>query len=31
MDRLGLDLKLRLSVDIRSTNSEVDDVLFDIK
>jgi hypothetical protein len=31
MDRLGLDLKLRLSLDIRSTDGEVNNVLFDIK
>ena len=29
MDRLGLDLKLRFSLNIRSTNGEVNDVLFD--
>jgi len=31
MDRLGLNFKLRLSLDIRSTDSEVNNVLFDIK
>lgn len=30
MDRLGLDLKLGFSLDIRSTDSEVDDVLFEV-